>query len=71
MEKMKIIFNKQGNTIDVWFDDPKKESICEETGEELILKKDKKGRLIGIEKLNVSHTKKADLTELPLEFIVK
>ncbi len=71
MEKVKIIFNKKGNTIDVWFDDPKKEFTCEETGEELILKKDKKGRVIGVEKLNVSHTSKADLTELPLDIIVK
>jgi len=71
MEKVKIIFNKKGNTIDVWFDDPKKEFMCEETGQELILKKDKKGRVIGVEKLNVSHTTKADLTELPLDLIVK
>ena len=27
------------NTLDVWFDDPKKEFICEETGEEIVLKK--------------------------------
>jgi len=71
MEKVKIIFNKKGNTIDVWFDDPKKEFMCEETGQELILKKDKKGRVIGVEKLNVSHTTEADLTELPLDLIVK
>ena len=71
MGKMKIVFNKKGNTIDVWFDDPRKESICEETGEEIILKKDKKGRVIGIEKLNASNITKADLAEMPVELVVK
>lgn len=50
---MKIILNREFNTLDIWFDDPEKEAISEETGEELILKKDKRGKVIGIEKLNV------------------
>ncbi|GBE54954.1 hypothetical protein BMS3Bbin15_01118 [archaeon BMS3Bbin15] len=54
MEKIRIIFNKKANTLDVWFDDPEKEFICEETGEEVILKKDKENRVIGFEKLNLS-----------------
>ncbi len=54
MEKIKIIFNKKANTLDVWFNDPEKESICKETGEEVILKKDKENRVIGFEKLNLS-----------------
>ena len=53
MEKTIIVFNKLGNTLDIWFDNPKKEFISEEIGEELILKKDKKGRIIGFEKLNL------------------
>lgn len=52
MEKITVIFNKIGNTIDVWFDDPKKEVVCEEVGEGIILRKDKKGNIIGFEKLN-------------------
>lgn len=70
MEKIKIIFNKKGNTIDIWFDDPKKEVLSEETSEEIILKKDRKGRIIGFEKLNVVSTKK-EITEIPMEFIVQ
>ncbi len=54
MEKGRIIFNNKANTLDVWFDDPEKEFICEETGEEVILKKDKENRVIGFEKLNLS-----------------
>ena len=53
MEKIRVIFNRNVNTLDVWFDDPKKEFISEDTGEEIILKKDKAGRIIGFEKLNV------------------
>lgn len=53
MEKIKAVFNKKVNTLDVWFDDSSKEFISEETGEEVILKKDKKNRVIGFEKLNV------------------
>ncbi len=57
MEKIKIVFSKETNTLDVWFDDPAKEVISEETGEEIILKKDKKNRVIGFEKLNVTSKK--------------
>jgi hypothetical protein len=47
MEKIKVILNRESNTLDVWFDDVEKEFICEETGEEVILKKDKDNRVIG------------------------
>jgi hypothetical protein len=36
----------------VWFGDPDEEYTCEETGEEVILMKDRHGRVIGFEKLN-------------------
>ena len=36
----------------MWFSDPKEEYVCEETGEEVVLMKDKSGRVIGFEKLN-------------------
>ncbi len=53
MEKIKVILNRESNTLDVWFDNPEKEFICEETGEEIILKKDKDNKVIGFEKLNL------------------
>lgn len=53
MKKIKVIINRESNTLDVWFDDAEKEFICEETGEEVILKKDKDNRVIGFEKLNL------------------
>ena len=47
------------NTLDVWFDDPEKEWASEETGDDVILKKDRNGRVIGFEKLNVRVDKDA------------
>lgn len=52
MAQVKVYYDKLGNTLTVWFDDPKKEYIAEETGEEVILMKDEAGRVIGFEKLN-------------------
>ena len=71
MEKIKIIFTKETNTLDIWFDDPKKEWVCEETGEDIILKKDKQGIVIGIEKLHASSRIKKQVTELPMELIMR
>jgi uncharacterized protein YuzE len=52
MAQVKVYYDKLGNTLTVWFDDPQKEYLSEETGEEVILMKDKAGRVIGFEKLN-------------------
>lgn len=67
MEKIRLYFDSKGNTLNIWFDDPKKEYICEETGEEIILVKDKKGRVIGFEKLNFLLHPQEILKTLPVE----
>jgi hypothetical protein len=54
MEKLKICFDRTGNTLTVWFGDPKDEYICSETDDEIVLMKNKEGRVIGLEKLNYS-----------------
>ena len=56
MALIKIFHDEAGNTLTVWFDDPKTEHICEETGDEVVLMKNKSGRVIGFEKLNFSTT---------------
>lgn len=61
MEKIKVILNRESKTLDVWFGDAEKEFICEETGEEIILKKDKNNRVIGFEKLNLFVDKKVNV----------
>jgi hypothetical protein len=71
MEKIRILYDKQGNTLNVWFDDPAKEYICEETSEEVILVKDKMGRVIGFERLNfLAPEAQQNLDELPVEAVV-
>ena len=50
--KIKLFFDPVGNTLTVWFGDPDQEHLCEETGDDVILMKDRKGQVIGFEKLN-------------------
>lgn len=54
MEKVKIYYSKETDSMDIWFDDPEEEVISEEAGEGVILKKNKYNKVIGIEKLYVS-----------------
>lgn len=50
--KIKLFFDPIGNTLTVWFGDPEKEHVSEETGDDVILMKDREGKVIGFEKLN-------------------
>lgn len=68
---IKIYYDSLGNTLNVWFDNPQKEYISEETGDEVILNKDKKGKVIGFEKLNFSRTSGSLIKSLPVEVLVQ
>lgn len=52
MAQVKVYYDQVGNSLTVWFGDPQEEYVCEETGDEIVLMKDKSGRVIGFEKLN-------------------
>jgi hypothetical protein len=52
MDKVRVFFDRKGNTLSVWFDDPEKEDLCEESADDVILVKDRRGRVIGFERLN-------------------
>ena len=52
MAQVKVFYDHAGNTLTVWFGEPKKEYVCEETSEEVVLMKDKAGHVLGFEKLN-------------------
>ncbi len=54
MAQVKVFYDQSGNTLTVWFGNPQDEYVCEETGEEVVLMKDKSGHVIGFEKLNFS-----------------
>lgn len=67
MEKIKMYYDPTGNTLSVWFDDPKRAFISEETGEETILVKDKDDNVIGFEKLNYSLPTSHKTFSIPVE----
>jgi len=69
MDKVTVYYHKDSDTMDIWFGDPEDEVICEEAGEGIIFKKDKDGKVIGIEKLYVSKTVGVDIP-FPVELIV-
>ena len=71
LEAIKIHYDSLGNTLNVWFNDPEKEFISEETGDEVILNKDKKGRVIGFEKLNFFKQNNALIKSLPVEVFLR
>ena len=52
MDKIKRVHDAVGHTLTVWLDDPTKEHMCEETRDEVVLMKDKAGRVIGFELLH-------------------
>jgi len=69
-QQLKIFYDNRGNTLTVWLDDPKKEYIAEETDDDVVLMKDREGRVIGFEKLNVTlDPKKVASKTVPLEII--
>lgn len=52
MAELKVYHDAAGRTLAVWFGSPDAEHVCEETGDEVILIKDRANRVIGFEKLN-------------------
>ncbi len=69
MDKVVVYYHRESDTMDIWFDNPEDEFMCEEAGEGIILKKDKNGKVIGIEKLYVS--KAVGISQpLPVELVV-
>lgn len=68
MSKIKIYYDSKGKTLNVWFDDPKKEAATEEVGDGTVVSKDKTGKVIGFEKLYIDLPKNIDPKSLPIEF---
>ena len=54
MADIRVFHDREGQTLTVWFGDPRHEYVCEETGEGVILMKDREGRVLGFEKLYFS-----------------
>jgi hypothetical protein len=69
MDKIKVIHDTVGHTLTVWLDDPSKESVCEETTDEVVLMKNAEGRVIGFELLHY-HPSQGD-AGLTVETVVR
>ena len=68
MDKVRVYFDRVGNSLTVWFDDPAKETVCEEVGDDVVLMKDRRGRVIGFERLNyLTKLKQAEGLNIPVE----
>ena len=68
MDKVRIYYDRTGNSLTVWFDDPSKEAICEEVDDDVVLMKDRRGRVIGFERLNYRSRKQSrELGNVPVE----
>lgn len=52
MAGMDVCYGEEGNSLTVWFDNPRKTRSSEVRGENLILNKDSDGHVIGIERRN-------------------
>lgn len=51
VKKVRVIHDRTGNTLTVWFGDPADEYICSETDEDVVLMRDINQRVIGFELL--------------------
>ena len=68
MDKVRVYYDRTGNTLTVWFDDPAKESVCEEIDDDIVLMKDRRGRVIGFERLNfLSRKRHNEGSQVPIE----
>ena len=52
MDSIRMIHDTIGKTLTIWLDEPSKEATCQETAEEIVLMKDRDGRVIGFEVLH-------------------
>jgi uncharacterized protein YuzE len=68
MEKVRVYYDRTGNSLTVWFDDPQREHICEEIEDDVVLMKSEDGRVIGFERLNyLSKEQQAGEETVPVE----
>ena len=68
MDKLRIYYDRKGNTLSVWFTDPRKEHVCQEADDDVVLVKNRRGQVVGFERLNfLSAKQQKDLVSIPVE----
>ena len=68
MAQVKVYYDREGNTLTVWFGNSADEYVTEETGEEIVLMKDRDGKVIGFEKLNFT-AQSTDMVRVAFETV--
>lgn len=53
------------DTLDIWLEEPDRERESEEVGDGVIAKLDKNGKIIGVEIISASKTRREQLANLP------
>ena len=64
-KKLRIYYFRETDSMDIWFDEPEKEKICEEIDDAILLKKDKEGNVIGVEIISMEAIARKGV-EIPL-----
>jgi hypothetical protein len=54
MSDVRVVYDREGQTLTIWFSDPSAEFVCEEAGRGIVLIKARSGQVIGVEKLYFS-----------------
>jgi uncharacterized protein YuzE len=68
MDKVSVYYDREGNTLTVWFEDPGREHVCEELDDDVVVMKNRQGRVIGFERLNYLTRKQQESAErVPVE----
>ena len=58
MRKFRVYYDRETDTLDIWFEEPPEEGFSREIDEGIILKYDSKKRVVGVEILYLSKQKK-------------
>ena len=66
VKTLRIYYFKETDSMDIWFDEPGKEHICEEVNDSILLKRNKEGDVIGIEIISLT-----TLAKRPIEVPIK
>lgn len=54
MADVRVVHDREGQTLTVWFSDPSAEFVCEETGRGIVLIRARSGQVIRVEKRHFS-----------------
>ncbi len=63
--KIRFYYLPDIDTVDLWLDNPEKEVLSESSGENIVLKYDENGEIIGVEIISLEKLTSKDIEKLP------